>query len=96
MADTLDALVRHLALRNRETKVVVWAHNSHLGDARATQMGRSGECSVGQLVREHYCGECMVSDQFDAIIHFDQTRIEPLEPTVEWNAEPAETFPFGV
>jgi erythromycin esterase-like protein len=54
MADTLDALVRHFALRNRDMKVVVWAHNSHLGDARATQMGRAGEWNVGQLVRERY------------------------------------------
>ena len=35
-------------------KVVVWAHNSHLGDARATQMGERGEWNVGQLVRERY------------------------------------------
>jgi erythromycin esterase-like protein len=33
---------------------VVWAHNSHLGDARATEMGRRGEVNVGQLVRERY------------------------------------------
>jgi erythromycin esterase-like protein len=32
----------------------VWAHNSHLGDARATEMGRDGELNVGQLVRERY------------------------------------------
>lgn len=31
---------------------MVWAHNSHLGDARATEMGRRGEWNVGQLVRE--------------------------------------------
>src|SRR5688500_2778672 len=35
-------------------KIVVWAHNSHLGDARATQMGEAGELNVGQLVRERY------------------------------------------
>jgi erythromycin esterase-like protein len=60
MANTLDALVQHFALRNRETKVVVWAHNSHLGDARATQMGRSGEWNVGQLVRERYGNDCVL------------------------------------
>jgi erythromycin esterase-like protein len=32
--------------------VVVWAHNSHLGDARATAMGRRGELNIGQLVRQ--------------------------------------------
>jgi erythromycin esterase-like protein len=39
----------------------VWAHNSHLGDARATQMGRSGELNVGQLVRQRYGDDaCLV------------------------------------
>lgn len=37
MAETLDFVVEHLALRGTRAKVVVWAHNSHLGDARATQ-----------------------------------------------------------
>ncbi len=35
-------------------RLVLWAHNSHLGDARATDMGHTGELNVGQLVREHY------------------------------------------
>jgi erythromycin esterase-like protein len=34
--------------------VVVWAHNSHLGDARATDMSRRGEVNLGQLARERY------------------------------------------
>ena len=54
MAETLDALVSHLSAEGREAKVAVWEHNSHLGDARATEMGRGGEWSVGQLVRERY------------------------------------------
>ncbi|WP_447980055.1 erythromycin esterase family protein [Candidatus Nitrospira bockiana] len=54
MAETLDALVAHLGRRHAEPKVVVWEHNSHLGDARATQMGEAGELNVGQLVRERY------------------------------------------
>jgi len=54
MAETLDFLVEHLALRGTRAKLVVWAHNSHLGDARATQMGRAGEWNVGQLAREKY------------------------------------------
>jgi erythromycin esterase-like protein len=33
---------------------VVWAHNSHLGDARATDMGHAGELNVGQIVRDHF------------------------------------------
>lgn len=52
MADTLLALHNHLRTRGRRGKIVVWAHNSHLGDARATEMGRRGEWNVGQLVRE--------------------------------------------
>ena len=46
MAETLDSLVEHFALQKQRAKVVLWAHNSHLGDARATQMGRAGEWNV--------------------------------------------------
>jgi erythromycin esterase-like protein len=54
MAETLDALVAHLDRRAGRAKVAVWAHNSHLGDARATEMAQRGELNVGQLVREKY------------------------------------------
>jgi erythromycin esterase-like protein len=54
MAETLDALAAHLDRQGRHAKVVIWAHNSHLGDARATEMGAAGELNVGQLVRERY------------------------------------------
>lgn len=181
MVETLEAFVDHLA----PAKVVVWAHNSHLGDARATDMGASGELNVGQLVRErygtnavlvgfttftgtvtaasiwdapaerkrvrpalkgsyealfhqteipgflltlrgnewlssvlkpkrleraigviylpqtervsHYFG-AHLPEQFDAVIHLDDTRaVEPLERTAEWTAgEPPETYPFAV
>jgi len=47
MAETLDQLLTHLGPSG---KIVVWAHNSHLGDARATEMGQHGELNVGQLV----------------------------------------------
>jgi len=57
MADTLDALERHIAGQGRLPKIVVWAHNSHLGDARATEMGEGGELNVGQLVRERHGAE---------------------------------------
>jgi erythromycin esterase-like protein len=59
MADTLDALAGHLA-RQRETppKIVVWAHNSHLGDARATETAARGELNLGQLARERHPGRC--------------------------------------
>lgn len=52
MLDTLLALHAHLRRQGRRGRIVVWAHNSHLGDARATEMGRHGEWNVGQLVRE--------------------------------------------
>lgn len=54
MMDTLDNLVRYLGQGGRSPRVVVWAHNSHLGDARATEMGDQGELNVGQLARERF------------------------------------------
>jgi len=51
MADTLDALREHLG----GAGIVVWAHNSHVGDARATSMGADrGELNLGQLTRERH------------------------------------------
>jgi len=60
MAETLEQLVAHLDQQVGCTKVVVWAHNSHLGDARATDMGDAGELNVGQLVRERYDREAVL------------------------------------
>jgi len=51
MAETLEALMHHLGPKAR---IVVWAHNSHLGDARATEMVQRGELNLGQLIREKY------------------------------------------
>jgi erythromycin esterase-like protein len=174
--------------QGQPAKVVVWEHNSHLGDARATEMAERGELNVGQLVRERHGSSAVLiglstytgtvtaasdwdapaerkrvrpalrdsyealfhevgiprfqislrernsmwsalneprleraigviyrpeterqshyfyarlADQFDALLHFDQTRaVEPLERTPEWNmeeaGEPAETFPSGL
>lgn len=186
MADTLDALAGHLTRqRGAPAKIVVWAHNSHLGDARATETAASGELNVGQLVRERHPGDCRligfttytgtvtaasdwegpaerkwvrpaladsveellhevgekgfmlrfgaasgsadalcsarleraigviyrpeterqshyfgarVADQFDAVIHIDETRaVEPLERTARWQeGEAPETYPFAV
>jgi erythromycin esterase-like protein len=201
MAETLESLVAHLENQNQAgsparhsrwsaqpARIVVWEHNSHLGDARATEMGERGELNVGQLVRERHGRDAILvgfstytgtvtaasdwdapaerkhvrpalkdsyealfhevgvprfqlslseesamasalkeprleraigviyrpeterqshyfyarlADQFDALLHFDQTRaVEPLERTPEWNmeavGEPAETFPSGL
>ena len=182
MVETLESLRQYLG---PQAKVVVWAHNSHLGDARQTSMGQDGEWNVGQIVRElhdrdavlvgltthhgtvtaasdwdgpaerkrvrpalgnsyealfhdvgiprflltfrntdhaaaalhermleraigviyrpeterasHYF-QARLSKQFDAVIHFDETRaVEPLERTVEWEeGEVPETFPTGI
>ena len=54
MMETLVSLERYLSSPTKPAKLVVWEHNSHLGDARATEMGRRGEWNVGQLTRERY------------------------------------------
>jgi erythromycin esterase-like protein len=185
MAETLDHLVTHLDRQGDRTKVVIWEHNSHLGDARATEMGDAGELNVGQLVRERYGHDAVLvglttysgtvtaasnwgapaerkrvqpglpgsyetlfhdtgiprfllslrgdgkvvadlrerrleraigviyapeterlshyfyarlADQFDAVLHFDQTQaLEPLERTPHWKTdEVPETYPSGL
>ena len=184
MAETLHALSAHLEQSGQTGKVVIWAHNSHLGDARATEMGEQGEWNVGQLVREKYADAAFLlgftthsgtvaaatswdesaqlkrvnpslensferlfhetqiprfylnlketeahkilrqprleraigvvyrpeservshyfnarlSPQFDAVIHFDETRaVEPLENAASWqHDDPPETFPTGI
>jgi erythromycin esterase-like protein len=184
MAETLETIAAHLEQRNGEAKIVVWAHNSHVGDARATEMGQRRELNVGQLVREWHGTDAVLvgftthhgrvtaastwggiaerkhvraslrdsieaklhgtkldrlllmwregddliedlrdpeleraigviyrpetervshyfwtrlGDQFDAVLHFDETRaVRPLEPGSVWEAgEVPETYPFG-
>lgn len=57
MVETLQALDRYLATGGMPPRIAVWAHNSHLGDASATEMGDIGEWNVGQLMRDRYAGE---------------------------------------
>lgn len=52
MAETLWALRDHLLSTGRTGRLVVWAHNSHIGDARATDVARRGQLNLGQLARE--------------------------------------------
>jgi erythromycin esterase-like protein len=52
MFEMLNEIISRL--ESGRGKVVVWAHNSHLGDARATEMAEHGELNVGQLIREHF------------------------------------------
>jgi erythromycin esterase-like protein len=55
MADTLDALAAHVdRAASGPPKVVVWAHNSHVGDARVTERSKLGELNLGQLMRERH------------------------------------------
>jgi len=60
MAETLEALITHLERKGRPTRIVVWEHNSHIGDARATSMGDMGEWNVGQLARERFGNEAVL------------------------------------
>jgi erythromycin esterase-like protein len=183
MVETIENLIGHFD-GNHQPKAIVWAHNSHLGDARATEMSHYGEVNVGQLMRERFGDETVLigfsthhgnvaaasdwgapaerknvrpalrgsyeelfhetglprfwidlrgagrigvlqprrieraigviyrpeserlshyfharlPEQFDAIIHIDETRaVEPLEQTSIWDAgELPETYPFKV
>ena len=54
MVETLQALDRHLGTGGTPPRIAVWAHNSHLGDAGATEMSDRGEWNVGQLMRDRY------------------------------------------
>src|ERR1051326_1273981 len=84
MAGTIQSLLTHLD--SGRTKILVWAHNSHLGDARATEMSERGELNVGQLVREKfgndafllgfttYSGNVTAADDWDAPAKGKQVR----------------------
>jgi erythromycin esterase-like protein len=60
MAEILGELIADLKKQDERAKVVVWEHNSHIGDARATTMGHQGELNVGQLAREAYGDEVVL------------------------------------
>jgi erythromycin esterase-like protein len=60
MSESLDALIGHLGRGGGHARVVVWEHNSHIGDARATEMGEIGEWNVGQLTRERMGDQSML------------------------------------
>jgi len=81
MMETLDALLTWTSRRSGYTRAVVWAHNSHLGDARATQMGAWGELNLGQLARERH-GDRVVAIGFT-------THSGTVTAAREWD-EPAE------
>jgi erythromycin esterase-like protein/orotate phosphoribosyltransferase len=62
MAQTLQALLAHFDRHDvndaAPARIVVWAHNSHVGDARATEVSGDGQLTLGQLVRERYGQDC--------------------------------------
>lgn len=60
MAETLTSLATHLDKTLSRSKIVVWEHNSHVGDARATAMGQWGELNVGQLARSAWGDNCVL------------------------------------
>lgn len=90
MADTLDNLFAYLRSKGDEPKAIVWAHNSHLGDARATQMSERGELNLGQLIRERhpagvwnlgfttYTGTVMAADNWD-----EPAKIKRVRPALD-------------
>lgn len=90
MVATMDELQRYLLQRNGHDNIVVWAHNSHVGDARATARARFGEWNMGQLVREHWpegvsftvgfmtnSGTVMAADAWDS-----PPRVQQLRPSL--------------
>ena len=55
MFDTLQTLLR----RRPDVKAIVWAHNSHIGNAAATSMGWEGEFNIGELCRTAFGKDCV-------------------------------------
>ena len=62
MEQTLEALLKHLDRHGDvpSARIVVWAHNSHVGDARATEVWADGQLTLGQLVRQRYGDESRI------------------------------------
>ncbi|MGZ3504868.1 MAG: erythromycin esterase family protein [Vulcanimicrobiaceae bacterium] len=60
MVETLENLARHLGRYVGKCKMVVWAHNSHVGDANATAMSQRGETNIGALMRERYGNDAVL------------------------------------
>ncbi|HTO97369.1 MAG TPA: erythromycin esterase family protein [Myxococcales bacterium] len=60
MHETVEAISAWLSRRDGYARLVIWAHNSHLGDARATSMGEESQLNVGQLMRERHGREALL------------------------------------
>jgi erythromycin esterase-like protein len=81
MASTLERLLAHLDGRVGRAKAVVWAHNSHVGDARRTEMGARGELNIGQLARERHGGDAVLVGftTYDGTVSAASTWDSPVE-----------------
>ncbi|MGH7482339.1 MAG: erythromycin esterase family protein [Longimicrobiales bacterium] len=96
MAETLDALLAYFSEHDGDAaRAVVWAHNSHIGDARATEMGMGGQLNIGQLARERfgdeaslvglttYSGSVTAASGWDRPAELKQVRLS-LPDSIEW------------
>lgn len=80
MMETLETLIWHLGEGATRAKIVVWAHNSHVGNARATHQGDLGELNLGQLARSRW-GR-------DAVLVGFTTYTGTVTAASEWGASP--------
>ena len=61
MVSTIDRLMK---FHGKDSKIIVWEHNTHIGDARATNMATEGMVNVGQLIREQHTSDGVVAVGF--------------------------------
>lgn len=79
MANNVEETAQHIAsLHGGQGRVVVWSHNTHSGDARATFAARQGELNLGQLLRQRHGDDAFL---IGFITHIGQVRAAP-----EWGA----------
>jgi protein-L-isoaspartate(D-aspartate) O-methyltransferase len=91
MFETLKSLLR---FGGADAKAVVWEHNSHVGDARATEMSARGELNVGELCRREF-GDAVYSIGFGtdhgtvaAASHWDgPMEVKPVQPARDGSYE---------
>lgn len=96
MVETLQNIMSHLETStNQPAKIIIWAHNSHLGDARVTEMSDRQEVNLGQLVRERFntnsfslgfsTAEGVVTAASDWGAHAEYKQVQPpLKGSYEW------------
>ena len=61
MVSTIDRLMK---FHGKDAKIIIWEHNTHIGDARATDMASEGMVNVGQLLREQHATDGVVAVGF--------------------------------